>query len=136
MDCSGLVPEREGSISAVYFHWWLPNYYSHVYCPVCLVNGSDIVGLAGTIEEDAAWVWAKSELRCTLLQKVYATFGNGNGSGNSLLAKSWAGEMSLEPGWELDVQGEEKERQVDSSNICRMTRLNSRAWWSKEKCVV
>ena len=136
MDCSGLVPEREGSISAVYFHWWLPNYYSHVYCPVCLVNGSDIVCLAGAIEEDAAWLWAKSDLRCTLLQKVYATFGNGNGSGKSLLARPWAGEMSLEPGWELDVQGEEKERQVDSSKFCRMTRLNSRAWWSKEECVV
>ena len=128
MDCSGLVPEREGSISAVYFHWWLLNYYSHVYCPVCLVNGSDIVCLAGAIEE--------SDLRCTLLQKVYATFGNGNGSGKSLLAKPWASEMSLEPGWELDVQGEEKERQVDSSKFCRMTRLNSRAWWSKEECVV
>ena len=32
------------------------------------------------------------------------------GSVNSLLVKSWAGEMSLRPGWELDVQGAEEER--------------------------
>ena len=30
------------------------------------------------IEEDAVCVRAKSGLRCTLLPKVYATFGTGN----------------------------------------------------------
>ena len=32
------------------------------------------------------------------------------GSGYSLLIKSKAGEISLGPGWRLDVQGAEKER--------------------------
>ena len=40
------------------------------------MNGSVFVYLVLT-EEDAAWVWAKSGLRCTLLPKVYATLGNG-----------------------------------------------------------
>ena len=46
VDCSGLISEREGSISPVCFQGWLPNYWSHVFCPVCLANGWVFVYLA------------------------------------------------------------------------------------------
>ena len=124
-DCSGLIPERERSISPVCFYGCLPNYYSHVYCPVRLMNGWVFVYL-----QLLKWIVRGCEpslaYSVDYYQKCALFWVMVTGSGNSVLAeplgrrnKSWVRVEIRFPG--------SRERRMNYFPwlvSCRLIRLN------------